>query len=107
MLMSSSTNLEATLPQYLERISSLEEEVQVMTSEKASRMVEVETLQGVVKTIASQVRYTGQKMKMEMEEMKLSMVEREEKVLEESLEGRLEKERTWQLLSQPGLSKAC
>ena len=32
-------------------------------------------------------------MKMEMDEMKLSMVEREEKVLEESLEGRLEKER--------------
>ena len=42
---------------------------------------EVETLRGVVKTLASQVRYTQQKMKMDMEEMKLSMVEREEKVL--------------------------
>ena len=61
-----------------------------MTAEKASRTVEVETLQGVVKTLGSQVRYTQQKLKMEMEEMKLSMVE---KVLEESLEGRLEKER--------------
>ena len=107
MSFSSSTNLEVTLPQYLERISSLEEEVQVMTAEKVSRTVEVETLQGVVKTLASQVRYTEQKMKMEMEEMKLSMLEREENMLEESLEGRLEKERTWQLLSQPGLSKAC
>ena len=43
-------------------------------------------MRGVVKTLASQVRYTHQK-------MKLSMVEREEKVLEESMEGRLEKER--------------
>ena len=93
MSMSSSTDLEVTLLQYLERISYLDEEVQVMSAEKASRTVEVETLQGVVKTLASQVRYTQQKMKMEMEEMKLSMVEREEKVLEESLEGRLEKER--------------
>ena len=45
-------------------------------------------MRGVVKTLASQVRYTQQKMKMDMEEMKLSMVEREE-----SMEGRLEKER--------------
>ena len=50
-------------------------------------------MRGVVKTLASQVRYTQQKMKMDMEEMKLSMVEREEKVLEEVMEGRLEKER--------------
>ena len=64
-----------------------------MTAEKASKKVEMETLQGVVKTLASQVRYTEQKMKMEMEEMKLSMLEREENMLEESLEGRLEKER--------------
>ena len=56
-----------------------------MTAEEASRTVEAETLQGVVKTLPSQVQYTEQKMKMEMEEMKLFMVE--------SLEGRLEKER--------------
>jgi hypothetical protein len=61
-----------------------------MTAEEASRTVEVETLQGVVKTLPSHVQYTEQKMKMEVEEMKLSMVE---KVLEESVEERLEKER--------------
>ena len=91
--MSSTTTLPTSLSMYLQRLSSLEEEVQVMSAEKASRTVEVETLQSVVKTLAGQVRYTQQKIGAEVEDMKLFMVERKEEVLDDSLEGRLEKER--------------
>ena len=77
--MLSSANLEATLPQYLERISSLEEEVQVMTAEKASRKVGGGDLAGRGEcSCKSGALHTAED---EMEEMKLSMMGREGKGL--------------------------
>eukprot|EP00092_Neocalanus_flemingeri_P016752 GFUD01018117.1.p1 GENE.GFUD01018117.1~~GFUD01018117.1.p1 ORF type:complete len:403 (+),score=155.88 GFUD01018117.1:51-1259(+) len=96
--MSTNTTPHMSLPIFLKRLASLEEEVQVLSAEKSSRMVEVETLHKVVESLSGQVRYTQQKMSAEMEEMKLFVVERKEEMLEESAEGRLEKERNFAVI---------
>jgi len=56
-------------------------------------MIEIETLNGEVENLRSQVRYQKLKMMSELEEMKLRGVEEDEEILEHSIESRLDKER--------------
>ena len=93
MSMLSSRNLEATLPQFLERVFLPGGGGAGYDCRECQQDWRWKPCRAWGRLLPRQVRYTEQKMKMETEEMKLSMVEREEKVLEESLEGRLEKER--------------
>ena len=89
----SCSNIQTCFSNFLSSLALLEEEVQVITAEKTSKTVEVETLQGVLNSLANQVSYRKLKMKTEEETMKRTWVETEEEKLESSIEGRLDKEK--------------
>jgi len=76
-----------------------------LTSETMSKKLEVETFQGVVSTLANQLRYRKQKIKSEEELSKKTWVEAEESKLEESIDGRVDKEKKFALIDSARLEQ--
>jgi len=102
----SDSSIQSCLSNFLSSLTLLEEEVEVLTAEKYSKTVEVETLQGVVNSLASQVTYRKQRMKTEEESMKMTWVGTEEEKLEASIEGRLDKEKKLAVIESARLEQA-
>jgi len=100
------SNIQSCLSNFLSSLALLEEEVEVLTAEKSSKTVEVETLQGVVNSLMNQVSYRKQKMKTEEESMKITWMGTEEEKLEASIEGRLDKEKKLAVIESARLEQA-